>query len=269
MLARGLDRLARRYGHLLNQNVILYPTRAELDRYRSSRPIGQIQTGRLCADLGQCWNQMLVSASETIREQIANARLEVLRTALSVTAESATVNLSLTASQTREIPAGILIYRLQTATPHELESRLAEPLLAQLARIVGIYSRPPMRWLPLISSCIPHVSDDMSNSEVTSAAARRLAGVLKKCHDAWFWVADLYGTVSPSQFVDRVGTMLVNSSFRPAYRLALFGGFLLLTQLALYVTALTALEPLERFLGRFVGTPGCWMVVKRNGSRSH
>ena len=255
MLARGLDRLARRYGHLLNQNVILYPTRAELDRYRSSRPIGQIQTGRLCADLGQCWNQMLVSASETIREQIANARLEVLRTALSVTAESATVNLSLTASQTREIPAGILIYRLQTATPHELESRLAEPLLAQLARIVGIYSRPPMRWLPLISSCIPHVSDDMSNSEVTSAAARRLAGVLKKCHDAWFWFADLYGTVSPSQFVDRVGTMLVNSSFRPAYRLALFGGFLLLTQLALYVTALTALEPLERFLGRFVGTP--------------
>jgi hypothetical protein len=255
LLVRGVDRLARRYGHLLNQNVILYPTRAELDRYRSSRPIGQVHVGKLHADLNLCWNQFLASAADIHQEQIAGTRLEVLGNALAESDETAKVNMSTNAAQTREIPASFLIHRLRTATPHDLELVLAEPLLAQLARIVRIYSRPPFRWLPIVSRCAPNVTRDMTDGEVTSAASRRVATLLQKYHDAWFWFADLYGTVTPSQFVDRIGTMLVKSSMRPAYRLALFGGFLLLTQLALYVTALTMLKPLEEFLGRFVGTP--------------
>lgn len=255
LLVRGLDRLARRYGHLLNQNVILYPTRAELEAYRSSQPVGQVQIADLQSDLGRCWSQLLDSAPDHVREEIAAARLEVLESALAESDATASVNTSANKAQAREIPASFLIHRLRTATPRDLELSLAEPLLAQLARIVRTYSRPPLRWLPIISRCAPDVTREMTDSEVASAASRRVATVLKKYHDAWFWFADLYGTVTPSEFVDRVGTMLVKSSMRPAYRLALFGGFLLLTQLALYVTALTALEPVEKFLGRFVGTP--------------
>lgn len=255
LLVRGLDRLARRYGHLLNQNVILYPTRAELDAYRSLQPVGQVQLRDLQSDLSLCWSEMLDSASDDLREEIAGARLEVLGSALAESESTASVNMSARYAQAREIPASFLIHRLRTATPRDLELSLAEPLLAQLARIVRVYSRPPLRWLPILSRCAPNVTRDMTDSEVASAASRRVATVLKKYHDAWFWFADLYGTVTPSQFVDRVGTMLVKSSMRPAYRLALFGGFLLLTQLVLYVTAFTALEPLEEFLGRFVRTP--------------
>ena len=47
LMARGFDRLARQYGHVLNQNVILYPTRAGTRQLpqpiaRAPRPAGAI-----------------------------------------------------------------------------------------------------------------------------------------------------------------------------------------------------------------------------------
>ncbi|MBW3543113.1 MAG: hypothetical protein KY476_22875, partial [Planctomycetes bacterium] len=55
------------------------------------------------------------------------------------------------------------------------------------------------------------------------------------------------------QFVDRVGSMLVRSSFRPFYRLVLFGGLFLMTQLAIELTRSSLLNPVQQFLNRFVG----------------
>jgi hypothetical protein len=152
-----------------------------------------------------------------------------------------------------EVPAGILIDRLASATPQDVEGELGEPLVAQVARSVRLFSRAPLRWFPIISQLLPRLSDEMTDAEIAAAASQRLARVLKRYHNTYFWFADLYGTVTPSQFVDRVGSMLVRSSFRPFYRLVLFGGLFLLTQLAIELTRLQALHPVERFLNRFVG----------------
>lgn len=255
LLVRGLDRLARRYGHLLNQNVILYPTRAELERYRAESPLKRASLGRLYAELDLCWKDLVHDAPQEQHESLAKYRLELLRDELVELSKQPIHHATVSGAQAREVPAGALIDELSSVNAHDLEDRLAAPLISHMARIVRLYSRPPLSWMPIISRCVPEVSPQMTDSEVVSSASRRLAAVLKRYHDMWFWVADLYGTVTPSQFVDRVGTTLVNSSFRPAYRLALFGGVLLFTQLLIYAMALTVLEPVEKFLARFVGTP--------------
>ena len=255
LLAHGLDRVARRYGHILNQNVILYPTREELERARRDQPVRRAGLWKLQAKLTGRWNELLLAAPSECRPAIAANRLTELESTLEKIDAQAPAEKAVPATNTREIPIGTLIEELQLVTPRDLEANFSEPLVAQFARVVRTFALPPLRWFPIIRSCVPHLSDDMTDSEVAAASSRRMARLLKWNHDTWFWVADLYGTVTPSQFIDRLGTTLVNSSFRPAYKLALFGGVLLLTQLLLYVTAFSALESLVEFLGRYVGTP--------------
>jgi hypothetical protein len=95
----------------------------------------------------------------------------------------------------------------------------------------------------------------MSDADVVAAASRKSARLIRKFHNAYFWFADLYGTVTPSQFVDRLGSMLVKSSAKPTYRMFLFGALYWLTVGLLTLLSLVMLEPVKEFLGRYVGVP--------------
>ncbi len=253
LLARGLDRLAPRYAALLNRNIILYPTREELNRLREAGGSLTWDITRLRIQIRHWWWQTLREAEEDERATVVAQRLAILEKGI----ESAQLTTRFVSTESagmgREMPARPLLQKLANAEASDIEATLDEELLQQFAGIVRTFSRAPLRWLPIISSFVPHVGDEMSDAELVAATARKSATTLKRYHDAWFWVADLYGTVTPSQFVDRVGTMLVNSSFRPAYRLALFGGAFLLVQLGLMLTAMEFLQPLEDFLKRYVG----------------
>ena len=180
-------------------------------------------------------------------------RQELFRTTFARALGRETVEAEIPETYVREIPAGTLIANFESSTPQSISEDLGDELAAQLARMTRTFARPPLRWFPIIRRCVPTLNNEMTNAEVTAAAAQRIARVIKGYYNIWFWVADLYGTVTPSQFVDRVGTMLVNSSFRPAYRMVLFGGFFLLTELILSVTAISVLRPVRAFLYKFVG----------------
>lgn len=254
LLARGLDRLARRYAYVLNQNVILYPTRAELDRATNRRMSQAVELEQLRGRLRDCWKQLLISADDGEQPAVAGRRLESFRTTFDQAIRRQSFSDGRGTTYVREIPAGTLIERFESSTPQSITEEFGDELVAQLARLTRIFARAPLRWIPVIRSCVPMLTDDMSHAEITAAAAQRIAVVIKKFYNAWFWVADLYGTVTPSQFVGRVGTMLVNSSSRPAYRLLLFGGFFLITDAILWLTALSVFRPLRAFLYRFIGT---------------
>ena len=254
LLARGLDRLARRYGHILNRTIILHPTREELNRNGQALPGQQTMARRLRAELREQWRQLLAGAPAAQQPQVAGVRLSVLEMALeqSLQIQVASSHSELTAAE--EIPIGQLIERLRTATPEDVNVTLGEELVGHLARAIRIVVCPPFRWIPPIGYCMPQLSDEMTESETVTAASHRMATVLKRYLSAWYWVADLYGTVTPSQFVDRVGTMLVNSSFRPAYRLLMFGGLYVLLILVLEFVSLEPLRPVLTFLEQYVGT---------------
>ncbi|MBW3542759.1 MAG: hypothetical protein KY476_21060, partial [Planctomycetes bacterium] len=215
LLARGFDRVVRQYGHILNQNVILYPRRQELQRAQQRRLHDRSDLRRLDGELNECWHALLGAVADADRRTVARSRLEILRDQLGRVPHYESSRTRVHDGHIREIPAAMLIDRLMTTTPQEVEADLGENLLAQLARHVRTFGRWPLRWLPVVRQAVPHITREMSDAELVSAAARRLGALLKRYHDRWFWFADLYGTVTPSQFVDRVGSMLVRSSFRP------------------------------------------------------
>jgi hypothetical protein len=254
LVARGIDRLVRQYGHVLNCNVILHPTQREQELFEQERREAQRNLQELRQMLRDAWARMFAEASsDEDRLFVANTRIEGLQRTLtrrSIQFEE----FSRATTGTRDIPAEALLDRMESLEPSLVEPALGEPMMMHLARIIRVLSVAPLRWLPLIRRCIPAQASQMSEAEVVSTTSRRLARFLRLFHDGWFWLTDLYGTVTPSQFIDRVGGILVKSSSRPAYRLLLFGGFLLLTELTLSVVSIDALEPVRAFLKRFVGT---------------
>jgi hypothetical protein len=253
LVSRGLDRLARQYGHLLNQNVILYPTREELARSWAAVPVRATGLRRLRRELRDCWKHLVRTADEGERLRVAMSRLDVLEDVLDRSVACGADVRRRAPGHAREVAAEVLIDNLVVMTAEDAEAALGDELVSQTARIVRAAAWAPLRWLPIISSVVPRLTAGMSDAEITAATARRCGRLLKRLHGAWFWVADLYGTVTPSQFVDRVGTMLVRSSSRPAYRLVMFGGLYVLTLLLIAWLRITELDPVKLFLERSVG----------------
>ena len=253
LVARGIDRLVRRYGHVLNCNVILHPTQREQEIFEQERRESARNLQELRQMLRDAWSRMFAEASPEDRLFVANTRIEGLQQTLSRRTIQFEESGRATTG-TRDIPAEALLDRMESLEPSLVEPALGEPMMMQLARIVRILSVVPLRWLPIIRRCIPAQASQMSEADVVSTTSRRVARFLRKFHDGWFWLTDLYGTVTPSQFIDRVGGILVKSSSRPAYRLLLFGGFLILTEATLSIVEIDALEPLRAFLKRFLGT---------------
>ncbi len=250
-MTRGIDRLARQYGRLLNRNVILYPTRFERARARLDAQSAAPRALRLRAQLRESWKRLLAQSDEATQAEIMLVRLCGWHAARAAGLARRPPQRELRAGAGREIPAEAMLRRLAAISPADVEDSLGEDLASRIARIARILARAPFRWMPVIRAYVPRINSHMSDTEVAAAAARSVAAGLRRHHDRWLWFADLYGTVSPSQFVDRVGTMLVKSSFRPAYRLALFGGiFLIVEQLIGYINGL---RPIYDFLNRTVG----------------
>ena len=253
LLARGLDRLVRRYGRLLNHNVILYPTEDELAR--AGEGGGVLEPARqLQLEARGRWQTVLAAASGDRRGEIATKRLAPLVAARAHCRRSG-IATGEAEPAAREIPAGVLLRRLERVTPEAVEAVLGPELVDQAARAVRLLGTPPVRFLPGIARCVGRVRADEDDGPLLARVARRLARMLKRVHDAWFWAADLYGTVTPSQFVDRVGGMLVKGSFRPAYRLAMAAGGLLLVELLLQIARIPQLEQVRAWLFELAGIP--------------
>lgn len=252
LMARGIDRLSRSYGPLLNRNIILYPTRAE--RLKASQDEGQtVVLGHLWMEVNAHWNQLLVAAAPEARAGVVRERLAALAARQQSGPTLPRVKPRSWTMSSRELPAENLLRRMATLTPREVEEDLGVELARRLAWAVRLLARAPVRWLPYVRSWVPRTADRMNPGEVVATASRQLSAVLKRQYDRLFWFADLYGTVTPSVFVDRLGSFLVRSTAAPVYRLFLFGGLYLVTRLLINLFEAFLPTVLEDFLRRTVG----------------
>jgi len=253
-IARGFDRLGRRYGYLLNHNIVLFPNRAERAMAQRRAESLSRQAWRLRSRLNSEWRELLQSAPREERPVVAAARVEVLES------ERLLGHLrrpprgdGTSPDAVRDIPAGVMLRTLDAVTPAELEADLGRDFVVRAARAVRIFARAPLRWLPVVRKYVPRVAPHMSEAEVTAAAAHHISAELGRHHARYFWVADLHGTVTPSEFVDRVGTAMVRGSFQPAKRLTLVGlGYLLFSAL-IHVTPWEFVHDMFRTLNRVAG----------------
>jgi hypothetical protein len=252
LMARGIDRIMRRYGRAMNCNVILCPTREEVAAYVTNLPEETASTQKLWRRIRDEWARLVAEADPVDRIHIANVRIKILANAIDV--KDICFESGTTSPGARDIPAEALLDRMQAIDADSVEVTLGDAMVAQIAKVVRTMASFPWRYFPIIRKCIPKQTKELQDGEAVAAASRLTATYFRRFHDLWYWLADLYGTVTASQFVDRVGGMLVKSSFRPAYRLVLFGGVLLSIELLLVVVSLPVLEPVRAFLKNFVGT---------------
>ncbi len=258
-LARGLDRLVRRYGSLLNRDVILYPTRAERLRAlgREGDPLRRLE--RLEATVDGLWREVLGGAPPAERARVAACRLDALERMREGTRarprRGAAARAATPRAEDRAVPAEVLIARLGHATAEAIEAEHAPDLVQRLARALRTFARPPLCWFPVLRRYVPRLGVRMTDAEVVAAGARHVASRLDAHLARWFFFADLYGTITPAEFVDRVGATLVRGAFRPAYRLTLFGSGFLLVDLFLSISPSSWLHAMATLLARFVATP--------------
>ena len=259
-LGRGIDRMVRKYGHLLNRSIVLYPTREERQRFERERAGIGPRLRRLQARLNDRWATLLSDAPAADREAIVEARVATLEQVRESGVLQRHRPVEDTTSQAeREIAADAVLDRLARISPEEVEAGMGSDFVARAARAARIFSLPPIRWLPVIRRYVPRLAKGMTDQRVVAETSRRMAIEFARVHDRWLWFADLYGTITPAQFVDRVGTAMAKAAFRPAYRLTLFGmaylvlmGFLEL--LHIRHEGIPVLEQIVNFLERIVGT---------------
>jgi len=249
---RGTDSLVRRYGSLLNRNVVLYPTREERAAARRARGGDAARVRSLRARLNRRWERLLTTSLHVDREDVANRRVEGLE-ALRASGVEFDGRAADDAATARDLTADELLETLSTLTPEELEAAVGQDFVARVARGVRLLSLRPIRWTPFLRRYVPRLAPDMDDADVVVAGARSAARELRRHHRRWFWFADLYGTITPAQFVDRVGTTMFKASLRPAYRLALFGLAFLLVRALVDRFGLHAVQrALENILGPFL-----------------
>jgi len=252
---RGIDSLVRRYGALLNRNVVLYPTREEREIARRVQAGLGTRVRRLQSRINMRWERLLTTSLHVDREEIALARVRGLE---EVRARGFDIDASaLDGSRAaHDLTADDLLHDLATLSPEALEGSVGQDFIARVARGVRLLSLRPIRWTPFVRRYVPRIASDMTDAEIVVAGAKSAAKELQRHHRRWFWFADLYGTVTPAQFVDRVGTTMFKASLRPAYRLALFGlAYLLLQFLFQYIPndfVRGVIGALERIVGPFL-----------------
>ena len=252
-LSRGVDRVVRRYGHLLNRDVILYPTREEKARVLAARQDTVMRLRRLHAEVNDLWADLLSSAHGADRDAVAATRVDGLARARERGLAERPAERAQRVVATREIPAEILLRRLECATAEGIAADLGTDFISRAARAVRVFSRPPLRWIPFLRGWFPQLGPAMSDAEITAATAHQAAARLRRHHDRWFWFADLYGTITPAEFVDGVGSTMVRSALRPAYKLVLFGGGYLLVLFFLLLLPGGFFEWLRQILEKLLG----------------
>jgi hypothetical protein len=251
--ARGIDRIGRRYARLMNRDVILYPNRDEMQAALGPSPRQMLDERFFEREIRQVWRRMVEDAPPELQGELASLRATSLGALLD---EAMTLHgvapRSTPSIEAQEITASRLLERMASVAPEELDALFDPRTVSRIAQLARLASYVPTSWFGW-ARFVP-ARTGLSDSELAALACRRAAATLSKWHDAAYWAADLHGTISPSLFVDRVGTLMVKNSVRPATRLALFGGGYLIVIAILHVVPIDALTPVELFLRRFVGT---------------
>jgi hypothetical protein len=241
-LTRGADRFVRQHGALLNREVVIHPTREEREGMASDADAWRAR--RLRAEVNRLWRRILEATPPAGREEVARARVLALAPAPMEPPAAAAP---------RPLVAEELLHRLERIDGEELEAEMGPEFAGSVARTVRLFAAPPLRWLPGIRGYVPRLAPGMDDAEVAAAAARRLAERLGRRLRRRQWIADLHGVITPAQFVDRVGTAMVKGSFRPAWRLTVFGAVYLLIQLLFGNVNSGFAGAVNRFLDRTLG----------------
>ncbi|MGF1525941.1 MAG: hypothetical protein ACFCBW_03985, partial [Candidatus Competibacterales bacterium] len=271
LLSRGLDRLVRRMGPLLNRDIVFFeppdttPQQADLlqriaatgrrIQFRIEQERGALgRRARRDHLAGQLW--VLERRAETLQGGILQQRwLEALPEALAPWGGGSDTVEHL---NRRTLRVETAIDRLVNAEPEVIQWELEPALLNQLERLSWLAGLVPLRYIPPLRDlwlARREVGSRDRKSRLAAAFARRLGLKLQQVNEVLMSLADLHGVITAPQFIDRLGALLVNTMQRPAVRLLMLGGSFLALSLLLQVLHIPWVAWLLTWLRDSLGIP--------------
>ena len=220
-VARASDRLVERNSWLLNQNIVFFtdPVKDEtvptlLKRARNLDGWISRTTTRTFPDL-----------PADVRGETARWRLGLVETEMGESEGRHAVTFDpqgRRGTDARDLDVDDVIRTLREVDDNQVAEFLGVDFARQLTSSLRFFRLPFLRSLPFVRFVVgPTGAPDPL---WTTARLGRLAGdVLDQIQRAINWFADLYGTITGAQFLDRVGMQLIKATARPAKRLLMFG----------------------------------------------
>lgn len=223
-LQRGLDRLIRLHGALINRNIVLFePVRIGVGDGEEAELRKRLR--QLLVQMRRAWRleaaRLEVTVrSERIRRFVANLPGEPEIMALP------NGQVDDAGGSGRYLRAEELIQNLTRLDADTVEAELGIAGARRISSTLERLDAPLLRDLPILRQLIPAARVGEAVEKV-AAAGKALGRYLQKRLAGVHWISDLSGVITGPQFLDRVGAGMVQATERPAKRLLLFGfGFL-------------------------------------------
>ena len=257
-VARAADRLVEKNAWLLNQNIVFFtdPVRDEqvptlvkrardLDTWitRSARECipGLPMEARLA------WAGWRASLLET------DVELEIVSRGPSAPGSDPGSD-RVVSGGVRDLDVDDVVRTLRDLNGHRIAEFMGLEFARQVNASLRLFRLPLIRRLPVVRFVMgPEGSSDPLST--TARLGRVMGDLLAFAHRTVTWFADLYGSITGAQFLDRVGMQLVRATARPAKRLVIFGVIVGLGLLLVRMTRLSFLEAASDALLKFLSLP--------------
>ena len=224
-LQRGLDRLVRLHGSLLNRNILFFEPEQEGDSGGRFTLKERIQLTRIQAR--KAWGRVAPSLSSVVRAERLSRFLSGMPDESLLCALPADPSTSKPGK--RHLRVEDLIQTLTQVDPGTIEAELGTAGARRIAATLDRLDAPLLRALPILRQLLPR-SREGDALERVAAAAKALGRWIEKRLSVVHWVSDLSGVITGPQFLDRLGSGMVQATARPAKRLLMFGFAFLLLQ---------------------------------------
>jgi hypothetical protein len=250
-LQRGMDRMMRLHGGLLNRNIVLFEP-AVIQAEESEVDLLRRRLRELRVLSRKTWWRHSAAVPPAIRSNRLATFLDRFPTKERLLALPAAVKEDGGGDRVTVLRAEELIERLTSLDPGTVEAEIGAGSAQRIATTLSRLDVPILRLIPGLRQMIQAAREGEALHRV-AAAGKALGRWLGKLLAFAHWISDLSGVVTGPQFLDRLGGTLVQATARPAKRLLMFGfGFLLLKGFV-HLLGFTALEGIADWLERTLG----------------
>ena len=253
-VSRAVDRLVEKNAWLLNQNIIFFTDPVKDERVPTLLKRARDLDAWISRSARECLPEMTGSAQlewAVWRARLIEADLAHLdRRPSRITSTTARLG----DGGVRDLDVDDVVRTLRDLNGHRIAEFMGLEFARQVSASLRFFRLPLIRKLPVVSYVLGPTgpSDPLST---TARLGRVLGDLLAFAHRTLTWFADLYGSITGAQFLDRIGMQLVKATARPARRLVLFSVIVGLVLLVVRMTRLEFLEVAANVMLKFLTLP--------------